>query len=273
MDNFNLKQFINENKLGAYSKLKEDDIEEQSAFVLAADAARDAGKDEFEFPKGSGKIHKVTLKQDIPVEEASPTGFGTGQGRSKTISKGRETNPELKAKLSPQELPFDSKKYVMVNGVPHKTDSEGNLVPLTKLSVAEGAKEEGEMAATKGKKYSDNPYKKGTKDHLEWSKGHNSARARKADMDENMDEDIDIGHQDDEPDMLKSTLYRSAKMAAMLYKELDKYDNLPAEVDFPNWWQAKIIKAHDYLTSAFDYLDGEQKTAQIDAMMENKSKK
>ena len=69
MDNFNLKNFINENNLGAYSRLKEDTVREQSAFVLAADAARDAGKDEFEFPKGSGKMHKVSLKQDIPVEE------------------------------------------------------------------------------------------------------------------------------------------------------------------------------------------------------------
>jgi hypothetical protein len=60
-------------------------------------------------------------------------------------------------------------------------------------------------------------------------------------------------------------------MAAMLYKELDKYDDMPTEVDFPNWWQAKLIKAHDYLTSAFDYLDGEQKTNQIDAMMEDNS--
>ena len=35
----------------------------ESAFVLAADAAKDAGKDEFEFPKGSGKMHPVQLKQ------------------------------------------------------------------------------------------------------------------------------------------------------------------------------------------------------------------
>ena len=66
---FDLRTFINENNLGAYSRLKEDTVSEQSAFVLAADAARDAGKDEFEFPKGSGKMHKVSLKQDIPVEE------------------------------------------------------------------------------------------------------------------------------------------------------------------------------------------------------------
>jgi len=69
MNNFNLKNFINENNLGAYSRMKEDTVSEQSAFVLAADAAKDAGKDEFEFPEGSGKMHKVKLKQDIPVEE------------------------------------------------------------------------------------------------------------------------------------------------------------------------------------------------------------
>lgn len=82
--------------------------------------------------------------------------------------------------------------------------------------------------------------------------------------------DLDIGHQDDEPNMLKKTMYRTAKMAAMIYKELDKFDQFPNEVDFPNWWQAKLIKANDYLNSAFDYLDGEQQTAKLDAMAEKK---
>jgi hypothetical protein len=71
--------------------------------------------------------------------------------------------------------------------------------------------------------------------------------------------------------MLKKTMYRTAKMAAMIYKELDKFDQFPNEVDFPNWWQAKLIKANDYLNSAFDYLDGEQQTAKLDAMNEEVS--
>jgi hypothetical protein len=79
-------------------------------------------------------------------------------------------------------------------------------------------------------------------------------------------EDLDVGHQDDEPAMLKSDVYRIAKMAAMLYKQLDNYDNM-GEVDFPHWWQAKIIKAYDYLQAAYGYLDGEEKTAAIDSMM------
>lgn len=82
----------------------------------------------------------------------------------------------------------------------------------------------------------------------------------------NMREDIDVGHQDDEPHMLKSDVYRIAKMAAMLYKQLDNYDNMGEEVDFPHWWQAKITKAYDYLQGAYGYLDGEEKVGAIDYM-------
>ncbi len=48
---------------------EESDVEESNAFVLAADAAKDAGKGEFEFPKGSGKMHKVTIEKDIEISE------------------------------------------------------------------------------------------------------------------------------------------------------------------------------------------------------------
>ena len=83
-----------------------------------------------------------------------------------------------------------------------------------------------------------------------------------------MSEDLDVGHQDDEPSMLKSELTRTAKMAAMLYKKIDAYDKIEGEVDFPQWWQSKIIKAKSYLQGAFDYLDGAEMTANIDAMTE-----
>jgi hypothetical protein len=56
-------------------------------------------------------------------------------------------------------------------------------------------------------------------------------------------EDLDVGHQDDEPNMLKSDLYRIAKYAMELYKMMDKYDDMPVEVDFPHWWQSKVTKA------------------------------
>ena len=39
---------------------------------------------------------------------------------------------------------------------------------------------EGSMAAVKGIKYDANPYEKGTQEHLDWSKGHNDLRAKRA---------------------------------------------------------------------------------------------
>jgi hypothetical protein len=199
MNNFNLKQFINENKLGAYSRLKEDTtISEQSAFVLAADAARDAGKDEFEFPKGSGKMHKVTLKQNISVEE-----------------------------LVDEITDYTKRKEELSDSQLSKKDSPAK------------------------------PFKEPKNDYF--------ARRRKE-----MSEDLDIGHQDDEPSMLKNKMYRAAKLASMLYDKLDKYDDIPSEVDFPDWWQTKVSKAKDMLQSAYDYLDGEEGVAQVDAMNEKK---
>ena len=79
-------------------------------------------------------------------------------------------------------------------------------------------------------------------------------------------EDLDVGHQDDEPGMLKSTAYESATYAAKLYKKLAKYDQFDGEVDFPNWWQSKLILAKDYLSKAFHYLDSEEKQPMIDKL-------
>ncbi len=81
-------------------------------------------------------------------------------------------------------------------------------------------------------------------------------------------EDLDIGHQDNEPHMLKKELARAGQMIQMLYRAVDKYDG-GGEVDFPQWWQAKIIKANAMLDSAFDYLDGEEMVAKIDAMIDS----
>ena len=82
-----------------------------------------------------------------------------------------------------------------------------------------------------------------------------------------MSEDLDIGHEDDEPGMLKAELARAGQMVQMLYRAVDKYDG-QGEVDFPQWWQKKIIQANAMLDSAFDYIDGKEKVAQIDAMID-----
>jgi hypothetical protein len=82
-----------------------------------------------------------------------------------------------------------------------------------------------------------------------------------------LDEDLDLGHQDDEPHMLKADLYRIGKYAMELYKMVDQFEG-EQEVDFPHWWQSKIIKAKDMLVSAKHYLDFELKEPQLDAMVD-----
>ena len=83
----------------------------------------------------------------------------------------------------------------------------------------------------------------------------------------NMSEDLDVGHEDNEPRMLKKELYRIAKYATELYQMVGEYDEMGGEVDFPSWWQAKITKAHDMMVSSKHYLDGEEKIDQIDAII------
>ena len=143
MDQDRIKEMV---KTALMGPMKEDQVEEGNAFIVAADAAKDAGKKEFEFPKGSGKMHPVTVKADI-------------------------------------------------------------------------------------------------------------------------DEDLDLGHQDNEPHMLKGDLYRIGKYAMELYQMVDEFEG-KGEVDFPHWWQSKIIKSKDMLVSAKHYLDFEVNEPQIDAMVD-----
>jgi hypothetical protein len=82
-----------------------------------------------------------------------------------------------------------------------------------------------------------------------------------------LDEDLDLGHEDNEPHMLKADLYRIGKYAMELYKMVDQFEG-EQEVDFPHWWQAKVIEAKNLLISAKHYLDFETKEPQLDAMVD-----
>ena len=92
----------------------------------------------------------------------------------------------------------------------------------------------------------------------------NPNRTRFTKFEEKMKEDLDLGHEDNAPHMLKADLYRIGKYALGLYKMVDQFDG-EGEVDFPSWWQAKITKSKDYLIGAKHYLDFELKKPQIDA--------
>ena len=82
-----------------------------------------------------------------------------------------------------------------------------------------------------------------------------------------LDEDMDLGHEDDEPNMIKADLYQIGKYAMKLYKMVDQFDN-GQEVDFPHWWQSKIITAKNMISSAKHYLEFELKEPELNAMVD-----
>jgi hypothetical protein len=81
-----------------------------------------------------------------------------------------------------------------------------------------------------------------------------------------LDEDLDLGHTDNEPHMIKAELYKIGKYAMELYKMVDQFEG-PQEVDFPGWWQSKITTAKNMISSAKHYLEFELKEPEIDAMV------
>jgi len=85
---------------------------------------------------------------------------------------------------------------------------------------------------------------------------------------ENLNEDIDLGHQDNEPHMVKGELYQIGKYAMDLYAILEELEEKGGEYDFPAWWQSKITTAKNMMSSAKHYLDFELKEPQIDAAVD-----
>jgi hypothetical protein len=81
-------------------------------------------------------------------------------------------------------------------------------------------------------------------------------------------EDLDLGHEDNEPHMIKGELYRIGKYAMELYQMVDGFEEMGGEIDFPAWWQAKITTAMNNMVSAKHYLDFETKEPEIDAAVD-----
>lgn len=63
-----------------------------------------------------------------------------------------------------------------------------------------------------------------------------------------------VGHRDDERDMIKKQLYQMGKYCVELYKMLD---GLPDDADFPHWWQAKVVRAAEYISTTKHYLEND----------------
>ena len=285
MDKFNLKGFINENNLGAYSRLNEDvdyHIEllvPEVAFDVEsgdlADSPYEFGtEDEIE----DGDVDVTTYTDGDELDEFV---FGRSYKQAKHFEREHPGLFKVVTKVSEKkgkdhdgDGDIDSDDYMAAKdkAIKKAMNKNENINEATDIEVIDILAEllfklsDGNTTARQAA--FEVAKERGVSFNLILQQ-YQKKGGELQDIDfETLKEDLDVGHQDDEPNMLKKTLYRSAKMASMLYKELDKFDKFPTEVDFPNWWQAKIIKANDYLTAAFDYLDGEQQTAKMDAMNE-----
>lgn len=82
-----------------------------------------------------------------------------------------------------------------------------------------------------------------------------------------LNEDLDLGHEDNEPHMLKADLYRIGKYAMELYQMMDGLEG-QGEVDFPHWWQSKISNAKTAVVGAKHYLDFEINEPKIDSTVD-----
>jgi len=91
-----------------------------------------------------------------------------------------------------------------------------------------------------------------------------------AELDTKMFEDIDVGHKDNEPGMLRADLSIIERYAEELGEMMRDFDEMEEDIDFPHWWQAKIIKAKDYIVSAKHYLRAE--LDKMDGDIQNKDK-
>ena len=198
-------------------------------------------------------MKKSELRKYIS-EALTPDEASKVDAKYKEIYAGMMGNKPLKMKR------YDNPDKVAYGRAIKLIQKESAEMEEKKLTAAEKRKKEDIIMALKKQK--------GGKDKLEpVDYAVATDRAKKL-----AEDDLDVGHQDDEPRMIKKDIYNMGKYAMELYKKLDQYDDMGGEVDFPHWWQSKITKAKSMLQSAYDYLDGEEKLDQIDAIMEKEDK-
>jgi len=166
----------------------------------------------------------------------------------------------VKAALS-QPIP-EKKEFPDLTG-----DGEVTKADILKARGVE-LKEEDVNAILKAKAVSDEDIASFLKLHADDIKGKNAKEIwHEFENFETTNEDIDLGHQDNEPHMIKAELYRIGKYAMELYQMLDGFEG-KMEVDFPAWWQAKITTAMNNMVSSKHYLDFELKEPEIDAAVD-----
>ena len=74
-------------------------------------------------------------------------------------------------------------------------------------------------------------------------------------------ENTPIGHTDDERNMIRKELYQLAVYAKEMFQMLE---DLPADSDFPHWWQAKVVNSLSMISKAKHYLENELNVPDVD---------
>jgi len=176
--------------------------------------------------------------------------------------------------IGSSDMTFIVKEFL--DGIGKKTDFENGRLVVSKDEESKLVREAflldtdiEDIATTLGysdiyRFFEDNP---GAVDAIyDWVKTVPEYRDKLKDAD--LKEDLDLGHQDNEPGMLKGDLYKIGKYSMELYQMMDNLENMGGEVDFPHWWQSKIITAKNMISGAKHYLEFELKEPQIDAMVD-----
>jgi hypothetical protein len=160
------------------------------------------------------------------------------------------------------EFEFGGKKYPVINEM--GDDDEPSASSIRKAGKAQVAQKQEMLKIQKTLKDNAkdtaaftkiNPNERTTKQKAHLKKMADlTAKLKKL---KTLTEDIDLGHQDDEPNMLRADLFRIVKYAKELYEMLKQFDDAEQEVDFPHWWQSDIIRAKELMVNAKHYLNGE----------------
>tara|TARA_R110001606_G_scaffold108965_7_gene234309 strand:- start:2175 stop:3710 length:1536 start_codon:yes stop_codon:yes gene_type:complete len=184
------------------------------------------------------------MDQKAKIREMVKTALSTPQTTTEEFTDKHDDNPALKG--GQKDLPDALQKSIIDKSVKEDLEDTAKMYFMQKVR-------RGEIDTLP-----DDPksafLQQMTQDQID----HDEETYRKE-----ISEDIDLGHEDNEPGMLKSDLYRIGKYAMELYQIMDKLDD-GQEVDLPHWWQAKVIKSKDALVSAKHFLDFELKEPQID---------
>jgi len=192
------------------------------------------------------------LKRDAAIKKA--------KGEMKEAEKpsmfvtGGNINPELRKKV--EQFVKGVAKYYDYS----IDDAYLSIMTILKGGIAkEGVNEDIKELDTTG--YSMD-YKQGYRDGLEDGKKGKFGKQFA------VKEDIDLGHEDNEPHMIKGELYQIGKYAMELYAIAEELEETGKEIDFPAWWQSKITTAKNMISGAKHYLDFELKEPYIDAAVD-----